>query len=98
MKRIQFLKWGSRISSTGPAVTLVSVKRRVPFGRHCGSSFLMQLFWKFRTQWKQAFGWQRSRAQCSYDLYSYSLNFDDGLCHDYAIFLFETSLSSQSMS
>ncbi|KAI5599976.1 hypothetical protein POPTR_002G257600v4 [Populus trichocarpa] len=34
---------------------------------------------RFRAQWKQAFGWKRSSAQCSYDPYSYSLNFDDGL-------------------
>lgn len=82
LRRIPFLRWRSRNSSTGSAVTLVSVKRRLPFCRHDGSSFLLQLFWKFRTQWKQAFGWQRSSAQCSYDLYSYSLNFDDGLCHE----------------
>ncbi|KAF9688507.1 hypothetical protein SADUNF_Sadunf02G0204200 [Salix dunnii] len=82
MKRIQFLRWGSRISSTGSAVKLVSLKRQVPSGRRCESSFLMQLVSKFRTQWKQAFGWQRSKAQCSYDPYSYSLNFDDGFSHE----------------
>ncbi|KAB5569856.1 hypothetical protein DKX38_003649 [Salix brachista] len=38
--------------------------------------------WRFRTQWKHAFGWRRSRAQCSYDPYSYSLNFDDGFSHE----------------
>lgn len=79
MKRIRFLRWGSRISSTGSAVELVSLKRQVPFGRRCESSFLMQLASRFRAQWKQAFGWKRSSAQCSYDPYSYSLNFDDGL-------------------
>ncbi|KAL3604591.1 hypothetical protein D5086_005450 [Populus alba] len=79
MKRIRFLRWGSRISSTGSAVKLVSLKRQVPFGRRCESSFLMQLAARFRAQWKQAFGWKRSSAQCSYDPYSYSLNFDDGL-------------------
>lgn len=79
MKRIRFLRWGSRISSTGYAVELVSLKRQVPFGRRYESSFLMQLASRFRAKWKQAFGWKRSSAQCSYDPYSYSLNFDDGL-------------------
>ncbi|KAL9397859.1 hypothetical protein Peur_012112 [Populus x canadensis] len=79
MKRIRFLRWGSRISSTGSAVELVSLKRQVPFGRRYESSFLMQLASRFRAHWKQAFGWKRSGAQCSYDPYSYSLNFDDGL-------------------
>ncbi|KAJ6687216.1 hypothetical protein OIU79_016856 [Salix purpurea] len=84
MKRIQFLRWGSRISSTGgSAVKPVSLTRQAPSGRRCeSSSFLMQLVSKFRTQWKHAFGWRRSRAQCSYDPYSYSLNFDDGFSHE----------------
>jgi len=99
LRRIPFLRWRSRNSSTGSAVTLVSVKRRLPFCRHGGSSFLMQLFWKFRTQWKQAFRWQRSSAQCSYDLYSYSLNFDDGplpwvLSNSNGMFLNKTSPSA----
>lgn len=79
LRRIQFLKLGKRIASAGSAITLGgSVKRRTLLDCCHGAYALRQLAGKFKSQWKQTLGWQRSRAQYSYDLHSYSLNFDDG--------------------
>ena len=79
LRRMQFFKLGKRIASTGSASTLGSDKRRASLDCCHGSYVLRQLLWKFKSQWKQAFRRQRSSAQYSYDLHSYSLNFDDGL-------------------
>lgn len=82
VKKNQIQKWGKRIASTESAITLGNAKgRRLSFSCCCGLHVLKKLVLKFRTKWKQALGWQRSSIQYSYDLYSYSLNFDDGLCH-----------------
>jgi hypothetical protein len=79
LRRILFLKLGKRIASAGSSVTLGSVKRRTLLDCWHGSYVLRQLVGKFKSQWKQNLGWQRSRVQYSYDLHSYSLNFDDGV-------------------
>ncbi|KAJ9169663.1 hypothetical protein P3X46_017825 [Hevea brasiliensis] len=81
VKKNQLQKWGKRIASTESAITHGNVKIRGSFSCFCGSHVLRQLVWKFRTKWKQALGWQRSSVRYSYDLHSYSLNFDDGLHH-----------------
>ncbi|KAJ9176485.1 hypothetical protein P3X46_011793 [Hevea brasiliensis] len=86
VKKNQFQKWRKRIASTESAITLGNAKGRVSFSCCCGSFVLIrQLVLKLRTKWKQALGWhwQRSSVQYSYayDIYSYSLNFDDGLYH-----------------
>ncbi|KAB1212066.1 hypothetical protein CJ030_MR5G024638 [Morella rubra] len=78
LRRMEFLKLRKRIASTGSAVTVVSAKRRALLDCCRGSNLLRQLVWKFKSGWKQNLGWQRSKAQYSYDLHSYSLNFDDG--------------------
>jgi hypothetical protein len=78
LRRTQFLKLGKRIASAGSAATLGSVKRRTLLDCCHGSNALRQLVGKFKSQWKQTLGWQRNRARYSYDLHSYSLNFDDG--------------------
>ncbi|KAE7997876.1 hypothetical protein FH972_002472 [Carpinus fangiana] len=78
LRRIQFLQLGKRIASSGPSATLGSVKRRRLLDCCHGSYALRQLVGKFKSQWKQTLGWQRSRVQYSYDFHSYSLNFDDG--------------------
>ncbi|XP_002526557.2 uncharacterized protein LOC8266481 [Ricinus communis] len=82
VKKNQFIKWGKRIATTESAITLGNVRNRVPFSCCCGLRVLRQLLWKFRTQWKQALGWRRNSVKYSYDIHSYSLNFDDGLYHD----------------
>ncbi|KAH7577716.1 hypothetical protein JRO89_XS01G0288900 [Xanthoceras sorbifolium] len=79
LKRIQFLKWGKKMRSTRSAVTLGSVQRRVPTGCVCKSHVWRQPVWKLKSLWKQALGSQRIKLQYSYDIHSYSLNFDDGL-------------------
>ncbi|KAL4363332.1 hypothetical protein GQ457_04G026940 [Hibiscus cannabinus] len=45
---------------------------------------LKQFVWKVKSQWtqRQASRSQRSSMRFSYDLHSYSLNFDDGFSHD----------------
>uniref|UniRef100_A0A2P2NZU9 Uncharacterized protein LOC8266481 n=1 Tax=Rhizophora mucronata TaxID=61149 RepID=A0A2P2NZU9_RHIMU len=80
-KRIQFLKWGRRIASTESAGNPTSSKEGVPSGSFHGSYVLRRLLWKLRTCWKQNSCWQRSNIQYSYDIYSYYLNFDEGLSH-----------------
>lgn len=83
---IEFVKLRKRISCDGSAITVVSVKRRAHQLDCChGSRLLRQLVWKFKSLWKQNFCLQRSKAQYSYDLHSYSLNFDDGFSNDYPL-------------
>ncbi|KAJ7977184.1 Fanconi anemia group F protein (FANCF) [Quillaja saponaria] len=81
--KFQFLKFWKRFGRAGSSVTLGNVQRRpsifVSFDCCHGSFSLRKLVVKFKTQWKQSLGWQRSSPQYSYDLRSYSLNFDDGL-------------------
>lgn len=82
VKKNQFQKWRKRIASTESAITLGNVKNQASFGCCCGSYVLRQLVWKFRIKWKQALGWRRSSGvRYTYDIHSYSLNFDDGLHH-----------------
>ncbi|KAG2713686.1 hypothetical protein I3760_04G188100 [Carya illinoinensis] len=69
-------------SSAGSAVTLLNFKRRALLDCNRGSSLLWQSVWKCKSLWKQNFGWQRSKAKYSYDLRSYTLNFDDGFFND----------------
>ncbi|PRQ25734.1 hypothetical protein RchiOBHm_Chr6g0286891 [Rosa chinensis] len=76
--RMQFLKLGRRIASSRPAVTLGSVETGASFGFFSGSHLLGQLIRKLKSQCKQAFGRQKRYAQFSYDIHSYSLNFDNG--------------------
>ena len=82
VKRIQFLKWGKTISSSGSGVALGCVGRRGPVVLCCGLYFLRQLVWKLKSQWKHSLR-RQSRVQYSYDPYSYSQNFDDGFFHDH---------------
>lgn len=82
-RRMQFWKLSKRIASAGSGFTLLSGKRRAPLDCCHGSYVLRQLVWKFKSQWKQALNQQRSSAQYSYDLHSYSLNFDDGSPHGF---------------
>ncbi|KAF7818468.1 hypothetical protein G2W53_023923 [Senna tora] len=59
-------------------VTLGSVQRR----RGSSSSFVRQIVYKLKGQWKQDLGWERRSPRFSYDHHSYSLNFDDGTSYD----------------
>lgn len=85
LKGIQFLKWGKKLGNTGSVVALVSLERKEPSGGCSASYMVMQLFWKLKSLWKQALGWQRMNVQYSYDIHSYSLNFDDGSFHDHCL-------------
>ncbi|XVF72071.1 hypothetical protein PTKIN_Ptkin12aG0091900 [Pterospermum kingtungense] len=79
LKRIQLCKWEKKVANDGRAVKLISVERRPTLC--CSSKWhvLKQLVWKLKSQWRQqALRLQRSSKQFSYDLHSYSLNFDDG--------------------
>lgn len=76
--KIQCLKLGKGITSTGSAVTLVSIERRASTGCCHVSYLLRKLIWKLKSQWKQAVGWRKSYTHYTYDLQSYSLNFDNG--------------------
>ncbi|KAF7818467.1 hypothetical protein G2W53_023922 [Senna tora] len=61
-------------------VTLGSVQRR---RGSSSSSFVRQIVYKLKGQWKQDLGWERRRSpRFSYDHQSYSLNFDDGTSYD----------------
>ncbi|CAN0885703.1 hypothetical protein LINGRAHAP2_LOCUS15191 [Linum grandiflorum] len=70
MKRIQFLRWGRK-------------RKGGPLGWCCSRSYVPKKWVnKFKAQWKKAIGWRKSSCppQYSYDIQSYSLNFDDGGC------------------
>ncbi|CAI0461515.1 unnamed protein product [Linum tenue] len=84
MKTTQFLRGGKRIpSSTASSAAMVAIadrKRKVPSGS-CRNKSYVPKRWvhKLRAQWKQTIGWQKSSSsQFSYDICSYSLNFDEG--------------------
>lgn len=76
IQRIRRVRLG--IASTGSAVTLVSIERRASTGCCHVSYLLRKLIWKLKSQWKQAVGWRKSYTHYTYDLQSYSLNFDNG--------------------
>ncbi|KAK3193460.1 hypothetical protein Dsin_024770 [Dipteronia sinensis] len=79
LQRIQFLKLGKKMRSTESSVKLGRVERRVPTSCVCKSHMWRQLVWKLKSLWKQALGRQRISIRYSYDIHSYSLNFDDGI-------------------
>ncbi|CAN1131510.1 hypothetical protein LINPERPRIM_LOCUS13857 [Linum perenne] len=74
LKRIQFFMWGKRIGSSGssPAAAVACF---------CSSRCYVPKKWvnKFKAQWNKAIGWHKSSStpQYSYDIHSYSLNFDE---------------------
>lgn len=76
--RMQFLTLGKRIVSTRSAVTLGSVRSRASLGCCRGSYLILRQIRKLKSQCKQVLGQQRSYARFSYDIHSYSLNFDNG--------------------
>ncbi|CAN1292469.1 hypothetical protein LINPERPRIM_LOCUS21585 [Linum perenne] len=83
MKRVQFQRWGKRIAAAAVAMG-VGMKRKGPLGWCCSRSYVPKKWvYKFKAQWKKAIGWKKSSttpSQYSYDIQSYSLNFDDGGC------------------
>ncbi|KAJ4728313.1 hypothetical protein OWV82_001268 [Melia azedarach] len=78
-KRIQFLKRWMTMASSRSAITLGNVQRTAPTSCFHKPCFLRQLIRKFKSQWKQALGSKSISTRFSYDIHSYSLNFDDGL-------------------
>ncbi|CAN0885715.1 hypothetical protein LINGRAHAP2_LOCUS15191 [Linum grandiflorum] len=88
MKRVQFQRWGKRISSSFTAAAAVAIvvgrkRKGGPLGWCCSRSYVPKKWVnKFKAQWKKAIGWRKSSCppQYSYDIQSYSLNFDDGGC------------------
>ncbi|KAL6217602.1 hypothetical protein ACLB2K_010819 [Fragaria x ananassa] len=87
--RMQCLKLGRRIASTRPAVTLGSVESRASLGCFRGSHLLRQLIRKLELQCRKALGRRKRYGQFSYDIHSYSLNFDNGFDdHEWMKYLF----------
>ncbi|XP_050207169.1 uncharacterized protein LOC126656607 [Mercurialis annua] len=81
-KKNHFLKLEKRNPAVEySAITLGNVKSRASFNCCCGLHVLRRILWKLRTQLKQSLGWRQSSIQYSYDIHSYSLNFDDGRYH-----------------
>ncbi|WCJ38197.1 hypothetical protein M5689_019270 [Euphorbia peplus] len=80
-KKNQFLKSGKRTASLESSVTLGNAKNRVSLRSCCGLRILRQLLRKLRKQCRQCLRSQKKSVKYSYDIYSYSLNFDDGLYH-----------------
>ncbi|CAN1193027.1 hypothetical protein LINPERHAP1_LOCUS8618 [Linum perenne] len=75
----------SSSSAAAAAVAMgVGMKRKGPLGWCCSRSYVPKKWvYKFKAQWKKAIGWKKSSttpSQYSYDIQSYSLNFDDGGC------------------
>ncbi|KAK7277484.1 hypothetical protein RJT34_22497 [Clitoria ternatea] len=78
----QFMKF-HRKTRVASSVTLGNVQRRAPLECFPSSCILRQVCCKLKNRFKQVLGWQRSSPRYSYDLHSYSLNFDDGLSNDH---------------
>ncbi|XP_019095760.1 PREDICTED: uncharacterized protein LOC109130548 [Camelina sativa] len=85
LKRLQFRRWGKRIgSSTTASGAVGNAEERtiVAFSFSCCSKpsvLVKQFVWRLKSRLR----WSRKRdhnnnIQCSYDLRSYHLNFDDG--------------------
>ncbi|KAG6606355.1 hypothetical protein SDJN03_03672, partial [Cucurbita argyrosperma subsp. sororia] len=74
----QFLRLGNRIANSGSSISYVGDSKTPPLS--CSSS-LRHLILKLKYQWKHNLRLQKRTVQYSYDLQSYSLNFDDGLLH-----------------
>ncbi|KAJ4888767.1 hypothetical protein Rs2_28515 [Raphanus sativus] len=85
-KRLQFRRWGKRIGSSTKASQKLgkSHERRkiVAFAFSCCGKPLRVLVKKFVWRLKSRLRWSRKSGsnsiQCSYDLRSYHLNFNDG--------------------
>ncbi|XVE77967.1 hypothetical protein DITRI_Ditri13aG0106800 [Diplodiscus trichospermus] len=80
LKRIQFLKWEKKVANDRYAVKLTNVQRRSTL-RWRSRSYVLKL----KSQWRQALRLQRSSMKFSYDIHSYSLNFDDGFSREHII-------------
>ncbi|KAK8688567.1 hypothetical protein V6N13_087328 [Hibiscus sabdariffa] len=73
LKRNQLLKWEKKVANHEYGDRFLSLQRKP--GR-----VLKQFVWKVKSQWRQRQRQrQRSGMHFSYDLHSYSLNFDDGV-------------------
>ncbi|KGN58293.1 hypothetical protein Csa_017624 [Cucumis sativus] len=83
----QFMKLGNRIANSGSSSSsipyVVSDTQKPPcFCCSSSSPSFKHLILKLKSQWKHHnLRWQNSTVRYSYDLQSYSLNFDDGLLH-----------------
>ncbi|CAN1193028.1 hypothetical protein LINPERHAP2_LOCUS41834 [Linum perenne] len=75
----------SSSAAAGAVAIGVGMKRKGPLGWCCSRSYVPNKWvYKFKAQWKKTIGWKKSStttpSQYSYDIQSYSLNFDDGNC------------------
>ena len=76
-----------RMGGSGSPVTRVSVQRRASLGCCNGVCPFRQLVWKLKSCFKRDLGWKkRSSSRFSYDIQSYSLNFEDGFIKDHLSF------------
>ncbi|KAK9281204.1 hypothetical protein L1049_004099 [Liquidambar formosana] len=67
LRRIQFLRWGERIASSGAAV--IDVKRRAPVECCAASCALRQLIWRVKSRWKQALKCRRSSVRLPFEAF-----------------------------
>ncbi|VVB07169.1 unnamed protein product [Arabis nemorensis] len=85
LKRLQFRKWGKRIgSSAATSGTLGNeseARAIVAFAFSCCGKprvLLKQFAWRLKSRLRWSRKSDSNNIQCSYDLRSYHLNFDDG--------------------
>ncbi|EOA14247.1 hypothetical protein CARUB_v10027401mg, partial [Capsella rubella] len=85
LKRLQFRRWGKRIgSSTTASGALGNAEERtiVAFAFSCCGKtrvLVKQFVWRLKSRLRRSRKSDHSNnIQCSYDLRSYHLNFDDG--------------------
>ncbi|KAG7612236.1 hypothetical protein ISN44_As05g042750 [Arabidopsis suecica] len=84
LKRLQFRRWGKRIgSSTTASGTLGNTEERtiVAFAFSCCGKprvLVKQFVWRLKSRLRWSRKSDHNNIQCSYDLRSYHLNFDDG--------------------
>ncbi|ESQ44605.1 hypothetical protein EUTSA_v10003297mg [Eutrema salsugineum] len=86
LKRLQFQKWGKRMGSSTTASSKVlgnsGERAIVAFAFSCCGKpprvLVKQFVWRLKSRLRWSTKSDCNNIQCSYDLRSYHLNFDDG--------------------
>nr|DAD20033.1 TPA_asm: hypothetical protein HUJ06_021496 [Nelumbo nucifera] len=73
---------GNVTNSAEGGATDKAARRRASLDWWHESDVSRQLVCWFKSQWKQAKRWRREGSRFSYDIHSYSQNFDDGFLDD----------------
>ncbi|KAM7254231.1 hypothetical protein ACFE04_031913 [Oxalis oulophora] len=91
-KRIQFMRWGSKIDDheeekrRAPLMMMMMVKSCCCKGSSVGLVWIKKMLYKLKFKWRNRNTsswkiWKRKKknnSDYSYDIHSYELNFDDG--------------------